>query len=638
MAEAGGLNNPGLAATEQGSDPAGGQEANPGGGRLLAGRYRLGALLGRGGMGSVYEARQLDLQRTVAIKMLSADPGRRPEMLARFEREARLAASIGHENIIGVLDFGKSEAGEPFIVMERLHGVSLRELLDAAEPLPLGRLAQIVDRILAALGAAHDKGIVHRDIKPENVFVSPGEDGDRVKVLDFGISKVVLAGDEALSLTQTGALLGTPLYMSPEQARGVAEIDLRADLHAVGVILYRALSGRYPYEGPNFQALLAAILLTTPPPLAAVNPSIPAAWAKLVERAIVRDREARFQSAREFRQALRSLPPEALLGTTAHPAGPAGVPVVPVLSPLPVTGRSGEVLTTPDAPPRPPLLVGEMQYARSGKTSIAWQRYGNPEGIPVIAIPPLATAIELVWDWPPARHYFERWGAFGDVVHFDKRGCGASERFEGSPGVEERMDDIRAVMDSAGMERAALYALSEGGPIAMLFAATYPERVSALVLHGSFATLREKPGFEIGLPEEAAQALIDVVADTWGRPETVILPMFVPSQVGDAGFLSFLLRFQRMAASPATVRRLMELMIDMDVRHVAEAIRCPTLVLRATGDLVASEEHSRWLAAHIPGARLVQYESPDHYPALTGVDPHLDEIEAFLSGSARRGT
>jgi hypothetical protein len=289
-------------------------------GRLIAGKYKMKCLIGKGGMGAVYEAEQVDLRRTVALKVLATEGAARPDLLHRFEREARLCASIGHDNIIGIFDVGKTEDGMPYIVMERLYGTSLREVIEQKEKISIGRLVQIVDQLLAALQAAHDKGIIHRDVKPENVFVCKGdvEGQDKVKVLDFGISKMTggSEGYDSLSLTRTGTLVGTPLYMSPEQARGKTDIDHRADLYATGVILYRSLAGIHPYSAPNFNALVVAVATGQHAPLTKVAPHIPAPLAEIAEKAMARDREQRYQSAKELRQALRALPADVMSHTT----------------------------------------------------------------------------------------------------------------------------------------------------------------------------------------------------------------------------------------------------------------------------------------------------------------------------------
>jgi class 3 adenylate cyclase len=283
------------------------------------------------------------------------------------------------------------------------------------------------------------------------------------------------------------------------------------------------------------------------------------------------------------------------------------------------------------------MRIDDLKYARSGDVSIAWQRYGNPDGVPVVAIPPLVTHIEMHWEWLPAHHYFERWGAFADVVQFDKRGCGASDRIAGTPGIEERIDDIRAVMDAAGMEEAVLFALSEGTSMAMLFAATYPERVRALVLQGGFASLVEHPDYPAGMSREAAASSGSFLARTWGSPDTVLLPIFIPSQIGNDAFLRFLNRWQRAAASPGTIRDIMNLNIDIDVRHVVGSIRCPTLVVHARGDRAVNLGHGEWMAEHIEGAQFFTYNSDDHYPLYVAVDEQLDVIEEFLTGELGAG-
>src|SRR6185437_3532556 len=233
-------------------------------GTLLGGRYRIDRVLGQGGMGIVYRAEQTDLARAVAIKVLYGALSRDVEALARFEREARLAASMGHENIVAVHDVGKTADDVPYIVMDLLEGTSLAELLRGADPVPFPRLLDILDQVLAALETAHQKGVVHRDIKPENIFVIPGEERDRVKVLDFGISKVTGADGQSVQLTRTGALLGTPQYMSPEQATGDGQVDQRTDLHAVGVILFHALSGTFPYRCDNLYMMVASLVRDQP--------------------------------------------------------------------------------------------------------------------------------------------------------------------------------------------------------------------------------------------------------------------------------------------------------------------------------------------------------------------------------------
>ena len=199
------------------------------------------------------------------------------------------------------------------------------------------------------------------------------------------------------------------------------------------------------------------------------------------------------------------------------------------------------------------------------------------------------------------------------------------------------MDDIRAVLDAAGMETAVVYGMSEGGQMAMLFAATYPERTRALILHGSSACMQWQPDYEIGIDRAVAATFGDLIADTWATPETIMLPVFTPSQVGDEDTLRWLMRLQRAAATPRTIKQLTELNLEIDVRSVAGSVRCPTLVIQADGDLLNQPSHSQWLADHIPGARYASYASTDHIPVFDGVEKSLDLIEEFVTGELGSG-
>jgi serine/threonine-protein kinase len=273
-------------------------------GRVVAERYRVTGLLGEGGMGAVYVAEHLLIGRTVALKRLHPELASDAHAVARFQREARAAASTGHENVIDVLDMGFGEDGAPFLVMEYLKGHSLAETLRRETRLVPSRAAFIVGQVLAGLSAVHGRGIVHRDLKPDNVFlVRRAGRNDHVKVLDFGISKMQREND-SLALTRTGVTLGTPFYMSPEHARGVKGLDHRVDLYATGVMLYECLSGRVPYLDANYHALLQAILRGEPPQILSLVPTLDAGLAAVVHRAIAREPRDRYASARDMLAAL----------------------------------------------------------------------------------------------------------------------------------------------------------------------------------------------------------------------------------------------------------------------------------------------------------------------------------------------
>jgi serine/threonine-protein kinase len=273
-------------------------------GRTIADRYRIVGLLGEGGMGAVYVADHLRIGRKVAIKRLHPELAADEKAVQRFQREARAAGATGHEHIVEILDLGYTEDGAPYLVMEYLRGLSLAQTLKKDGRLTAQRAARIVGQLLAALAAVHENGIVHRDLKPDNIFLTrQGNDTDWVKVLDFGISKMKHE-DDGLDLTRTGVMMGTPYYMSPEQARGTKSIDHRVDIYAAGVILHECLTGAVPYAGDNYHALLQQILKGDPPPPSSKVPGLPRELDDVVVRALAKEPERRFPSAMQMLDAL----------------------------------------------------------------------------------------------------------------------------------------------------------------------------------------------------------------------------------------------------------------------------------------------------------------------------------------------
>jgi CheY-like chemotaxis protein len=271
-------------------------------GECLGGRYRIGRLLGTGGMGSVYAATREDLGRMrVAIKILHPQLAADEGLIARFRREAETVGAVNHPNIVGILDFQIDHEDEPaFLVMELLDGLSLRQELQRRGWLTVDRGVFIATQMLAALAAVHRAGVIHRDIKPENVLLTSMSGlGDMVKLLDFGVAKM----QSADTLTQTGAVVGTPMYMAPEQARG-ERLDARCDLYSVGAILYEMLSAQAPFTGDNYNALLFAIQQGQPTPLPQLRDNVDEGLIAVIERSMARDIGQRFQTAEEMSQAL----------------------------------------------------------------------------------------------------------------------------------------------------------------------------------------------------------------------------------------------------------------------------------------------------------------------------------------------
>jgi serine/threonine-protein kinase len=276
-------------------------------GDIIDGKYRIVRLLGEGGMGAVYEGENTRIHRRVAIKVLHAGVASQAEAVQRFEREAQAAGRIGSEHIVEVLDLGALADGDRYLVMEYLDGDGLGTRIKNRTHLTPAELCPIAFQLMEGLAAAHGAGIIHRDLKPDNVFLlrSRGGQADFVKLLDFGISKFnQLSGDSGFSMTRTGAVMGTPYYMAPEQAKGSRDLDHRVDLYAAGVILYEALTGQVPFNADTFNELLFKIVLEEPKPLTQVSPDIDPGFAAIVAKAMARDPAHRFQTAREFQQAL----------------------------------------------------------------------------------------------------------------------------------------------------------------------------------------------------------------------------------------------------------------------------------------------------------------------------------------------
>ena len=272
-------------------------------GVTLSGRYLVTRKVGQGGMGAVYEATHTLIGKRVAVKVLLEKYAQREAIVQRLEQEARLASSCQNEHIIDITDFGTTEDGRTFVVMEYLEGESLAECLARETRLPEQRILRILSQAASALAAAHAKGIVHRDIKPENLFLLRRKDADFVKVVDFGISKSLRASDEAEEqprLTQTGMVLGTPLYMSPEQARGDDELDARVDIYALGVIMYEAATGRVPFVGNNYLSVISQVLNEEPRPVREARPELSEEFEAIVMRAMDKERDSRYASAQDL--------------------------------------------------------------------------------------------------------------------------------------------------------------------------------------------------------------------------------------------------------------------------------------------------------------------------------------------------
>jgi serine/threonine-protein kinase len=327
-------------------------------GREVAGRFRILAKLGEGGMGTVYRAEQMSLKRTVALKMLRPDVGGGALLLQRFNAEAHAVAKLSHPNTVNIYEFGQDTDGMLFIAMEFVEGRSLRAVIHAEAPLPIRRALAIASQIAASIADAHSRSIVHRDLKPDNVMLQDrGKQKDVVRVLDFGIAKLRDDG-RANNMTQAGDMLGTPQYMAPEQIRA-EQIDGRTDVYALGCMIYEMVTGRLPFEAPTVMALLSKHLMETPPPPSQRRPDLglPRVIDDLVMAAMAKDPAQRPPTMEQFGEhidgLLQSLPRDA-------PSAPISVPFMP--APAVPTPPAPSAYAPPSFAPSTPPPPGAALY------------------------------------------------------------------------------------------------------------------------------------------------------------------------------------------------------------------------------------------------------------------------------------
>jgi serine/threonine-protein kinase len=310
-------------------------------GQVLAGKYRIEEKIAEGGMGCVYRATHVLMEKTVAIKVLHPALAADDRVVARFTREAKAASRISHPHAINVTDFGEAENGVVYMVMEYLRGRTLKEVIRAEGPLPLARAAEIVRQVAGALEAAHAEGVIHRDLKSDNIMLEEAAGGgDWAKVLDFGIAKIQQSIHETdPGLTAPNIIIGTPQYMSPEQCSQASNIDARSDIYSFGVILFEMLAGHVPFAGDSPTATMLKHMHEPPPSILGERKDLPASVGRVVARALAKRPEERFQTAAEMSDAL------SLAAEDEAPAAPVGG----------VATDSNIVTTSPNEPARTTL-------------------------------------------------------------------------------------------------------------------------------------------------------------------------------------------------------------------------------------------------------------------------------------------
>jgi len=329
----------------------------------IGGKYKIVRLMAEGGMGAVYEAVHVVVKRRFAVKFLRAELTQRRDALSRFQREAAAAGALESENIAAVVDFGITDDGAPYIVMEYLVGCDLAQLLRDSGPLPVERATDIVFQACLGIQQAHAAGVIHRDLKPENLFVCRRSDGsDLVKIVDFGIAKFQ-ASDAGAAVTKTGGIVGTPSYMSPEQARGGTAIDQCTDVYALGVILYELLSGHTPHPGDSYNAVTYHIATQPALALACEGRELPSNLIEIVHRAIAHDPVERPASAEEFSCQLAPLARRQIWPALTHDSDrPSPLDAVRAIEP--------SFADTPMSTPREPRR-GRLAILATGVTLLA---------------------------------------------------------------------------------------------------------------------------------------------------------------------------------------------------------------------------------------------------------------------------
>lgn len=318
-------------------------------GEALADKYLVEELIKRGGMGAVYRGKHVLMDKRVAIKVLRPSLAVDDDVVARFSREAKAASRISHPHAVNVTDFGESENGVVFLVMEYLDGQTLKEIIKQDGAMSLERTAEIVRQVAGALDAAHEQGVIHRDLKSDNIMLSHTNGGDWAKVLDFGIAKIQQPdGVRDIDITAANLVIGTPQYMSPEQCSQSGPIDARSDVYSFGVIVYEMLAGRVPFTGESPTVIMMKQVQDEPPSLSEARPDLPAAVAQIISRALAKQPNDRFQSAGELSKALAEASepePEQDSVPAAAPATVANTPVAAAADDL-----DEETIVTPRQP------------------------------------------------------------------------------------------------------------------------------------------------------------------------------------------------------------------------------------------------------------------------------------------------
>jgi serine/threonine protein kinase/alpha-beta hydrolase superfamily lysophospholipase/class 3 adenylate cyclase len=594
--------------------------------RKPLGPYQLTKEIGRGGMGIVFLARDARLGRDVAVKIVAPRGLADSEWKSRFHREARAASALNHPNILTVFEIGET-SGQHYIATELVDGETLRKKF-LAKNIAIDEAIHYTEQLASALSAAHSAGIIHRDLKPDNIMIRP--DG-LVKILDFGLAKPMHEADATCPgkatrdtdfASQPGIILGTIQYMSPEQARGLP-LDARSDIFSLGVVIYEMVTGHHPFEAATLSDVLSAILDRAPIPLSEYRNDIPTELIRIVLKCMSKVREQRYPSAVELLDDLRRSKQARETGTF----GKSQLEAANLQHRMEQQDKDGSKEANqkeiPDAPP--------VFYALSGNVNIAYQVLGDGP-FDLVFVMGWVSHLEWFWQEPSFANFLRRLATFSRVILFDKRGTGLSDKVpvDQLPTLEQRMDDVRAVMDAVGSQRAVLCGVSEGGPMCTLFAATYPEKTTALAMIGCYARRLWAPDYPWGPTEEQRQHFLDEIRRDWGGP--VGIEVRAPSRARDPQFRRWWASYLRMGASPGAALALTNMNAQIDIRPILPTIQVPTLVIHRSDDQCLRVEEGRYLAQQISGSKFVELPGADHLPFVGDQVAILNELEEFLTG------
>ncbi|MEJ2240341.1 MAG: alpha/beta fold hydrolase, partial [Gemmatimonadales bacterium] len=575
--------------------------------RGLEGRYVVERRLAMGGMALVFLARDVRHERPVAIKVIRPDVAR-SMAAARFLSEIRVTANLQHPNILPLFDSG--EAGSLiYYVMPYVAGESLRELIRREGEFAIADALRVAGTVAAALDYAHGQGVIHRDIKPENILLR----GTDIFVTDFGIA-LAIAEVGGHRLTEPGAAIGTPDYMSPEQVGGDATVDHRTDVYALGCLTYEMLAGEPPFAGQRARTVMMRHLADAVPPVSTLRTTLSETVDRVLAKALAKSPADRYQTATAFVTALGDAVSEERRDDAADR----------------VTRTPASMAT--HATPAGWKLDQTIEFCRTRDgVTLAYATSGV--GMPLIKAANWLSHIEYDAESPMWRHWWAGLSRKFRFIRYDERGCGLSDRDPASISFDDWVADLEAVVDASGFERFALLGVSKGGAIATAYAAKHPERVSHLLIHGAFARGKVKRAKSQDA-RDRFKLEIDMIRLGWGQENPAyrqaFTTMFYPGATPEQ--MDWFNEMQRISAEPETAARIMEASLNIDVEADAARVTTPTLVLHSKDEARVPFEAGRHLASLIPGARFVPLDSGNHIP-LEGEpawEKFLDEIYAFV--------